>query len=152
MINLINLRDLIVSNFGIEIYGLVLKNKYIFYTKSIFKYIFYIFPFSLFNYIKFIQIIYKKDNIYYITNSNLYIITPIILNFTFKKSKNDETIDMTSIIKYYNSSIPFKFIIENNKLNKFNILNIKYISKGTITDKKIYIDDCNNKLLYELFK
>ena len=152
MINLINLRDLVISNFGIEIYGLVFKNNNIFYTKNILKYIFYIFPFSLFNYIRFIKIIYKKDNIYYITNSNLYIITPIILNFTFNNSNNDETIDMTSRIKYYNSSIPFKFIIENNKLNKFNILNIKYISKGTTNNKIMYIDDCNNKLLYELFK
>ena len=152
MINLIKLRDLFISNLGIEIYGLVFKHNNIFYTKNIFKYIFYIFPFSLLNYIKFIQIIYKKDNIFYITNANLYIITPIILNFTFNNSNNNETIDMTSIIKYYNSSIPFKFIIENNKLNKFNILNIKYISKGTTNNKKMYIDDCNNKLLYELFK
>ena len=149
MKNLVYLRDLFISNFGIKIYGIVYK-KNIYYINGIYKYIFYMFPFSLLNYINIINFIYKKDTFYYITNVKLNMIIPIILNFTFYNN-NDKNVNMTSSIKYYNSSIPFKFYIEYNKLDEYYSLNVKYMSKGKIIDKDIFIYDYYNKLLYELF-
>ena len=164
MNNLIYLRDFIVSNFGIKLYGIQFKNKHIIYINNQLKYIFYIFPFSLFNYINFVNLIYRKDDIFYITNIKLNIITPIILNCTFHynnsnnidmsseiKYNNSINIDMTSTIKYYNSSIPFKFFINNNNLQNYNLLTIKYMSKGKIINKNLFINNYYNKLLYELF-
>ena len=152
MINLIYLRELFISNFGIEINGLILKNNHILYINNIFKYIFYFIPFSLFNYFKFFNFIYKKDTFYYITNIKLNIIIPIILNFTFYNNNNNNyKIDMTSQIKYYNSSIPLKFFIINNNLNNYNMIRLKYMYKGKILEKELCIYDYYNKLIYELF-
>lgn len=151
MNSLIYLREFIVSNFGIKLYGIEFKNKHIIYINNELKYIFYIFPFSLFNYINFVNLIYKKDNIFYITNIKINIITPIILNCTFRNNNNSNNIDMTSTIKYYNSSIPFKFFINNNNLQNYNLLTIKYMSKGKIINKDLFINDYCDKLLYELF-
>jgi hypothetical protein len=149
MNNLIYLREFIVSNFGIKLYGIEFKNKHIIYVNNIFKYTLCIFPFSLFNYINFINLIYKKDNIFYITNIKINIITPIILNCIFRNNNNN--IDMTSEIKYYNSSIPFQFFINNNNLQNYNIVTIKYMSKGKIINKDLLINNYRDKLLYELF-
>ena len=151
MKNLICLREFIVSNFGIKLYGIQFKNKHIIYIDNVFKYILYIFPFSLFNYINFINLIYKKDNIFYITNVKLNMIVPIILNFTFYNNNNNNNIDMSSTVKYYNSSIPFKFFINYNNLHNYNILTIKYMSKGKLINKDLIINDYYDKLLYELF-
>jgi hypothetical protein len=150
MIFLCYLRDLIISNFGIKIYAL-LYNKKTIYFNNIFQYSLYLFPFfSIFNYIKIIKIIYIKDNIYNITNINQNKIIPIILNYEFKN--NNEHINMTSIIKYYNSSIPLYFFIKNNNLERFNYLYIKYFMKGQIYNKEICISSHISKSIYELFE
>jgi len=58
---------------------------------------------------------------------------------------------MTTQIKYYNSSIPFKFFIINNNLNNYNMITIKYMSKGIIINKELCINNYYDKLIYELF-
>ena len=94
--------------------------------------------------------IYKKDNIYYITNIKSHIIIPTIMTFIFTDYSGNEN-NMTSKIKYYNSSIPVNFIIKYNNLEHYNNLLIKYMSKGKIINKTIYKTEFSNKLLYELF-
>jgi len=150
MLFLCYLRDLIISNFGIKIYALLYNNNTI-YFNNIFRYSIYLFPFfSIFNYIKIIKIIYIKDNIYNITNINQNKIIPIILNFEFNNTT--ENINMTSVIKYYNSSLPLSFFIKNNNLERFNYLYIKYIIKGQIFNKELFISSYTNKSIYELFE
>jgi len=149
MKNLIVLREMLISNFFIEINGLILENNKILLINGLFKYIFYFFPFRLLNYLKFIKIIYKKDSFYYITNLKINIIIPLILNLTFHNENN--IINMTTQIKYYNSSIPFKFFIINNNLNNYNMITIKYMSKGIIINKELCINNYYDKLIYELF-
>jgi len=140
---------MLISNFFIEINGLILENNKILLINGLFKYIFYFFPFRLLNYLKFIKIIYKKDSFYYITNLKINIIIPLILNLTFHNENN--IINMTTQIKYYNSSIPFKFFIINNNLNNYNMITIKYMSKGIIINKELCINNYYDKLIYELF-
>ena len=150
MNNLIYLREFIISNFGIKIYAILFKNQKLFYINNFYRYLLFFIPFSLINYINIFKIIYKKDDIYYVTNSNKSVkIIPLILKFNF--INKDDTIDMKSEIKYYNSYIPFKFFINNNKLNNYNSLNIMYIFNREVIQKNIYIDEYYNKLLYELF-
>jgi hypothetical protein len=149
MKNLIVLREMLISNFFIEINGLILENNKILLINGLFKYIFYFFPFRLLNYLKFIKIIYKKDTFYYITNLKINMIIPLILNLTFHNENN--IINMTTQIKYYNSSIPFKFFIINNNLNNYNMITIKYMSKGIIINKELCINNYYDKLIYELF-
>jgi hypothetical protein len=152
MINyLINFREFMVSNFGIIIYGLVFKNNKIYYLNDIYKYLFCFIPFNLLQKFVFFNIIYKKDNIFYITNINTPIIVPTILNFTLNKPDNTY-LDMTYEIKYYNSFIPIKFFIDYNNLYDYETINLKYISKGKMVNKLIYINlYYNYKLIYDLF-
>jgi hypothetical protein len=144
------LRELFISNFGIKIYGLKINNN-ILYFNNILRFIFYFIPFSIFNNNIFYDIIYKKDNIFYITNLNKYRILPLILEFIFYDDNNN-SINMTKEIKYYSASIPIKFFIEYNNLYDYTKLNIKYIFKGTTNLKEIdNIYNYYDKRLYEFF-
>lgn len=152
MNNLIYFREFIISNFGIQIYAILFKNQKLIYINNFYRYLLFFIPFSLLNYINIFKIIYRKDNIYYVTNPNKSVkIIPLILKFNFMNNDMEDTIDMRSQIKYYNSYVPFKFFINNNKLNNYDSLNIIYISNKELIEKNICIDEYYNKLLYELF-
>jgi len=152
MLFLKSIRDFIISNFGIKIYSIVSgKSNNIYLIKSIFRYSLIFFPFSIIKNIQLpFRIIYKKDNIYFITNTNENKITPIILNFTYFNDRHK--VNMLKEIKYYNSSIPLLFFIYNNNLINYPFLNIKYFNKGQSLEKNICLNSNNNILIYELFQ
>lgn len=150
---LISLRNLIVQNFYIKIYGLYSNNKL--YSNNVLLTLFYIFKFipffivkklfKLFNY----QIIYEIDGIHTITDITSNHILPIILNFELT---NDDRSNIQIInIKYYNSSIPLIYILKNN-INNYKFIRIKYLNKGRIIDKIVTINDVKNLKLFNLFE
>ena len=147
---LLYLRELFISNFGIKIYGIQFKNKEILYINNKFSYIFYFFPFSLFRFLNNNTFIYFKDNIYFITNILNNRINPIIIDFIFSINNNHQK-NMNTAIKFYNSSIPLKFFIIHNELEKYNLLTIRFMSKGQINEKILDIRSNYDKLIYELF-
>jgi len=161
---LFNLRDFIARNFFVSINALVYNHEIYFLDKYL--KIIYIFlrlvPFGLlqviFNLLN-IQIIYKLDNIYNITNIKqnhiLPIITSIIIEsndlYTTSDINKNNSYNLTSKIKYYNSSIPIYFLLKNNNIKNCNNIKIKYFNKGKIIEKNINdINDINKLLIYNL--
>ena len=153
---LFNIREFIVKNYFVSIKALYYDNKDLFYFNNYFyilQFILGFLPFQLvsswleyFN----IDVIYKLDSIYNITNIKKTHILPIILNFEFTLDNNKN--NFSSNIKYYNASIPFKFLLDTNKLNNYDKLHIKYMSKGRMYDKVVDIPLYKQVLLYELFQ
>ena len=146
-IYLLKIRDLFMSNFGINIKGIQYKNN-IYECKYSFLFKFYPFYFTkffakLFN----IRFIYELDNSYFITGDTKNHILPIIMSFKV------DNLDLTPTIKYYNSLIPFDFFLKNNNIKSYQNIDIKYICKGKINYKLILKENIhhNNVLIYNLF-
>jgi hypothetical protein len=79
-------------------------------------------------------------------------INPIILNFILAmKSTSNDMIDMSGVLKYYNSSIPLRFFINNNELEKYDMIKMKYLHKGEINEKIIDIRSNLDLPIYNLF-
>ena len=148
---LIKLRELFINNFNVSIYLInINKTNYYFNKSQIF---FKIIPFSI---IKFINsytnnnIIYKIDNIYYITNTQYNTILPIIFNMSVYNDINYKKC-ITSNIKYFMFSIPFDFILKNLNIEHYEYLYIKYMHNGKIIEKSILINETKHLLLYNIF-
>jgi len=143
---LIQIRDFFISNFNIQIYGIIYNNN-IYYLNGIYPFI----PFYIIKIITkclHIFIIYVKDNIYYSTKSDNQPISilPLILKFKI----ND--IELKFKLKYYNLFIPINFFISHNNFNvQHSIINIKYLKKQKIYEKLLTFTNFNNKMIYELF-
>jgi hypothetical protein len=153
------LRDFIARNFMVLPMALIYNNQLIYFNsyKYIIYLIFRLLPFGLirillelFN----IGIIYKLDSIYNITNIRNNHIIPIILNFYFIYEHNNCEIkkDFLSNIKYYNGGIPLNFITNENNLQKYRKIKIKYLNKGKILDKLLDINDFSELPIYKLFE
>ena len=143
---LIQIRDFFISNFNIQIYGIIYNNN-IYYLNGIYPFIpFYII--KIITKILHIFIIYMKDNIYYSTKSDNQPISilPLILKFKINE------IELKFKLKYYNLFIPINFFISHNNFDvQHSILNIKYLKKQKIYEKILTFTNFNNKMIYELF-
>jgi hypothetical protein len=153
-LQLLKLRDLIIGNFFVNICAIKTKKTLLIVTG--FYKLLLIFvklcPFFIIKYICLLfglQIIYKTDNIYQITNITHTHINPVIFNFTLETKL--KSIDMSGILKYYNSSIPLKFFINNNQLENYDLIKIKYLHKGKISEKIINIGSNLDLPIYNLF-
>ena len=154
--NFIFLRNLIISNFFINILAFQYKDSII-DTNNIYYLLLLlrVIPFFILNYILTlfnINIIYQKEGIYDITNNKLKIL-PIILKMIIKCDTSYE-IDN---IKYYNSNIPIEFLLNNYKCLENNKISskiyVKYLIKGKVIEKEININENNIiKPLYVLFE
>jgi hypothetical protein len=148
---LLFIRELIITNFGVSIKSIQIR-------KSIFQ------NFILFNILRLIpfyfmkmflnclniKYIYSLDNIYFSNYSKGFSLKPLFL--AFELSNNEETVSIKETMKNYNLSVPFWFLINNEKLEKFNKFKIKFISNGTINTKEGLIDDYKNILIEDLFQ
>ncbi len=153
---LVSIRNFFVENFFVKINGLYSNNK--FYTNNWLSTLFFIFniiPFIvikiLFNLLKY-QIIYEVDGIHTITNITTNHILPIILKFELVNINSKNSINITNTIKYYNSSLPLRYIIEKNNFTNYDEIKIKYINKGRITEKSLNIETVINNRLFNLFE
>lgn len=143
-------RKRIVNNFNVSVSAIenngyinVIDNRFIITVLKLF-------PFSLITYLLKLferRIIYKIDDIYYITGNNNTNILPIITNFSIVT--HTTTHDMTQQIKFYNSAIPINFIISQNNINNPQYIKIKYMCKGKFIEKEI--NDFNECKLFNLF-
>jgi hypothetical protein len=152
-------RDFLVRNFMVNPKALLYKNKLI-YFNGMNKFLWLLFRILPFYFVKTllglcnIGIIYKLDSIYNLTNNQQNHIVPIILNFLFIKENNGLEIkeDALSKIKYYNCSVPLHFMIQENNLEDYNKIKIKYLNKGNLVDKIVDINDFIKSSIYKLFE
>ena len=158
--SLISIRDFCVRNFFVKIIGFKNNDKNIWLTSNdiytnFMYFILLLVPFvvtvntaKFFNY----DVIYNSDSIFYITNSKLNKIIPVLLEFkAYCSSDPSYLYDLTSQIKYYNTSIPFNVFSTLNIPKIYDLIKIKYLIKGTIKEKHIMINDYKNHLIYNLF-
>lgn len=155
----IMLREFFVSNFNIKIIALKKNSDYIWIKNSIlWRFIcclLVIIPFFILSKIILYfgyDIIYKKENLYYITGVTENKITPIVLEF--KAYCTDDSYidsDLRPYIKFYNSSIPFVVFSELNIPNHYDMIKIMFMFKSRIYEKNIVIDECSHFLIYNLF-
>jgi hypothetical protein len=146
MINLFY--NILINNFFIKIHGFKYKN-YIYYKNIILiPFIPIKFLLNLFN----IDIIYSINDLYFITTKK-NIINPIIFKFEIF-DLNDNSINITKIIKNYHGMIPINFIIKTN-IDKYNYatkIKFKYLFNSTLIEKELkIIKTDNNKLLSDIF-
>ena len=157
---LIKIRNFYISNFFVNINCIVYNNNYFININNIYiNYLLKTIPLFLYKSISYftnINFIYNYDNIYNITGIHNYHILPYIFNFIFYDVKINNLYlneyNISNDIKYYNSSIPFYFLLLNNNIQSFKYLKIKYLNKTNFIEKELYIKDYNNKLIYDLFK
>jgi hypothetical protein len=151
--SLLYIREILISNFFVEILAFKIKNDLYFVDENI-KYIFYTLPFyfikkicNLFN----IEIIYKSDNIYNIHNNYITInlITPIILDIQII-TNNNKKINIKDIIKYYNYNIPLNFLLLNSNFDDKKIIYLKYMKRGKIIEININVDEYINQPIINL--
>jgi hypothetical protein len=156
---LLQLRDIIVRNYFVSIYAAKVNNQ-IYFLNNYFLllYLIKLLPFDVLKWfcnLANIQIIYKLDNIYNISNNKHMHIMPILLKFDVcQYDDKNNIINHTNIlpdVKYYNGMIPLEFLLKNTHLETYNQLQIKYLHKGKMIDKIINIDNFNHALIYELF-
>jgi hypothetical protein len=149
---LMRIRNFLVSNFFVNINTIIINNKYIhidnyFLLFFILKLIpFYFYKSISKNYD--INFIYSYDNIFNITNIKKNYILPIIINYTFI---NDTKIFNFNQIKFYNSNIPFNYIIDKYNLHDFNQIKINYLYENKSINKILYINEYKDKKIYDLF-
>jgi hypothetical protein len=156
-IQLIKIRNFYISNFFVNINCILYKNHYIETNNVILFYLLKCTPLFFYKMITYffnIKFIYNYDNIYNVTGTTKYNILPYIFNFTFYENKNDKQIsyDISNSIKYYNSAVPFKYILLKNHIKNCNYFKIKYLTKNNFIEKELYIKDYENKLICDLFK
>lgn len=149
---LVKIREFVVNNFTITLKS-VEKDNYKFYNSYLF-YVFKIIPFFLiklvFTLLK-IRYIYLIDDIYF-SNYGNFRITPVLMNvLIFNNDFDENKINITTIMKKYNGTVPFWYILENEQLNNFQKIQFKYFSKGKMENKSFNLSEINNKLFYEIF-
>ena len=147
---LLRMQSLFTNNFNVKICA-VYKNNKLYKLYTLFIIIFKLIPFYIINYMFYLlgyQIIYKTNNIYNITNTNKIYITPIILEFKIIYETN--IYDLTNSIKKYSSSIPLNFFINENKINKYDKLEIIILKNGKKINIKLDLLDINIPI-YKLF-
>jgi hypothetical protein len=158
---LFKLRNFMIKNFGVCIIGFKKKDSddYIWVDDFKFKYLYNIIlqitPFiiikSISNYNGY-NVIYKYDDLYDITGTQENHILPIILNFeAFSSDSPLDLYDLTDKIKYFNSSLPFNVFCKLNIPQYYDIINIRYLSKGKICNKQLKIIEIKNNLIYSLY-
>ena len=98
------------------------------------------------------ELIYKVDGIYGITNIKKNHIIPFITNCVVLN--DDSSLNITNDIRYYNSSIPISFFINNNKINNYFKIQLVYYIKSNKNEKEIDLREINvnNYLIYQLFE
>ena len=147
---LLRMHNLLTNNFNVKICA-VYKNNILYKLYNILIIIFKLIPFCIINYIFYLlgyQIIYTTNNIYNITNIDKIHIIPIILEF---KIINDDNIyDLTHSIKKYSSSIPLIFFINENKIKKYDKLEIIILKNGKKINIKLDLSDLTIPI-YKLF-
>jgi hypothetical protein len=160
---LISVRNFFVGNFFVNIVGFKNKNTnniFLLSRNNIFKntlqFLLLLVPLvvttTIFNFFG-KEVIYKYDNIFYITNAVQHKIIPVILEFkAYYSSEPTYLYDLTSQIKYYNTSIPFNVFVNLNVPKIYDTIKIKYITKGKIKEKHLLINDNKNYLIYNLFE
>jgi len=159
--SLINIRNFYVRNFFVNVIGFKKNTNIIWiesnnFFKKIIGFTLMLIPLAitikLANFFD-QDVIYNYDNIYYITNATPNKITPVLLEFKAYRSNEPEYLyDLTYKIKYYNSSIPFNIFAALNIPKIYDSIKFKYITKGTINEKHLIINDIKNYLIYNLFE
>jgi hypothetical protein len=98
------------------------------------------------------DIIYKVDGIYGITNIKENHIIPFITSCIVISDKS--SLNISSYIRYYNSSIPLCFFIDNNNINNYNTIELVYFNKAVKIEKKVNLKtiDTTKYLIYNLFQ
>ena len=149
---LINFRNNFVSNYNVNILYMYNNDIYIDLSESYIKYLFFFIPFSLVTYLltpRF-NIIYKMDNLYYITTNTTMKIYPIILSVKVKKNN---IIDITSKFKLFNMLIPMWAFVNIIKLDidLIDIIEFTYLLKGKMINKNINITEVYDLPLYSIF-
>ena len=159
--SLINIRDFYVRNFFVNVIGFRKNNNIIWVTSNnifvkMIHYFLLIIPLFVTVNIANVfgqDVIYNYDNIFYISNSKINKITPVLLEFkAYYSNEPTYLYDLTYQIKYYNTSIPFNIFATLNIPKIYDSLKLKYISKGNIIEKQIIINDYKNNLIYNLFE
>ncbi len=161
--SLISIRNFFVGNFFVNIVGFknINNNKFfLLFGNTILSKILYflllLVPLVVTTTISNIfgkEVIYKYDNIFYITNANQNKIIPVLLEFKAYCSNEPAYLyDLTYQIKYYNTSIPFNVFATLNIPKIYDSIKIKYITKGKIIEKHLIINDNKNYLIYNLFE
>lgn len=162
--NYIKMRNLFWNNFFVTIYSIVTNNRLIHLDSKcvqllllLIKFIPFYITSTLLNQFN-MNVIYQSDSIYNITNTKQLKILPIILKMSVSKTMpcgNLHSIDINDI-KYYNSEIPLQFLLKNHNVLDYESVDIKYMTRGKIVEKKINIAEYNNKFIlcsiYSLFE
>jgi hypothetical protein len=153
----VNTRNFFINNFFVEIYCFKCDNKCIYLNNYylIYKYLLLLIPFyfikTIANIYKY-DIIYKVDGIYGITNIKENHIIPFITSCIVISDKS--SLNISSYIRYYNSSIPLCFFIDNNNINNYNTIELVYFNKAVKIEKKVNLKtiDTTKYLIYNLFQ
>ena len=148
---LIRMQNFFTNNFNVKICAICHK-KNIYIPCYICMLICRCIPFMIIRsllYLFNMHLIYITNNIYNTTNTNDIHITPIIMKFKILDDNNTEH-DLSSYIKYYSPSIPLKFILKQNKINKYNTLTLNYLFNSQIINKQIVLNNIDI-LIYQLF-
>ena len=149
---LIRMQNFITNNFNVKICA-IYKNNKLYKLYNLFIIIFKLIPFYILSYIFYLfgyQIIYMTDNIYNITYNKKIHIIPIILEF--KIINNNDIYDLTNSIKQYSSSIPLNFFINENKIKKYDKIEIIILKNGKKNNIKLNLSKNNiNIPIYKLF-
>lgn len=152
----VKLRNFYVTNFFVNIICLRKKHNYIYLDNKylIYRYLLLLCPFYFVNYIanKYnYDLIYKIDDIYGITNVKENHIIPFIINCTV--SNNESSLNISSDIHFYNSSIPLQFFINTCNIHNYHIIKLVYLNKGVKMEKEINLNnlDTSKCLIHNLF-
>lgn len=141
-------RELFVKNFCVSIKAIQVRKLII--KETILFYILRLIPFYFIKNIPYIRCVYLLDNIYFSNYSNNFSIKPMFL--TFELINNNEITSIKETIKKYNLSVPFWFLLSNEKLECYDKFKIKFLLKGSIINKEGNIDDYKDKLIEDLFQ
>ena len=141
-------RELFVKNYCVTL-KVIQFNKLII-IDSIFFYLLRLIPFFFIKNIPCIRCIYLLDNIYFSNYSKNFSIKPMFLSFEL--INNDEITSIKETIKKYNLSVPFWFLLSNEKLESYDKFKIKFLLKGSLINKEGNVDDYKDKLIEDLFQ
>ena len=81
------------------------------------------------------------------------ICTSPIVNCNNDDKDNEETLDITNLIKVYNNSIPLWVFIKNNNIDtdKYDSIRFTYLYIAQMRTKEILIDTYKNECIYKIF-
>lgn len=150
-------KNFYVNNFFVHVLCLKQNDKYTYLDGNYyyFRYFLLLIPFY---FVKLIanmyntELIYNIDGIYGITNVKINHIIPYISNCII--SDDIASLNISAIIRLYNSSIPLSFFINYNHLYKYHSIKLVYIMKGTRFEKDFNLKEIDSKkyLIYQLFE